>query len=107
MSSRRSLQWSDGAAGPVLAAAEERVPHWSELAACQYTDPEAFFPPKGGSTREAKQVCRGCEVRAECLEDALATGERFGIRGGKSERERRRIQRGRARSARDGIGEAA
>ena len=44
---------------------------WQERALCAQTDPEAFFPEKGGSTREAKKVCLGCEVRAECLEYAL------------------------------------
>src|SRR5215472_6468427 len=44
---------------------------WQDRALCAQTDPEAFFPEKGGSTREAKRVCRGCEVRAECLEYAL------------------------------------
>jgi WhiB family transcriptional regulator, redox-sensing transcriptional regulator len=72
-------------------AAEE--PDWQENALCAQTDPEAFFPEKGGSTREAKRICAGCEVRAECLEYALAHDERFGIWGGLSERERRRLRR--------------
>lgn len=67
---------------------------WQERALCAQTDPEAFFPEKGGSTREAKRICAGCEVRAECLEYALAFDERFGIWGGLSERERRRLKRG-------------
>jgi WhiB family transcriptional regulator, redox-sensing transcriptional regulator len=66
---------------------------WQDRALCAQTDPEAFFPEKGGSTREAKRVCRGCDVRAECLEYALENDERFGIWGGLSERERRRIKR--------------
>ncbi len=66
---------------------------WPERALCVQTDPEAFFPEKGGSTREAKRICTGCEVRAECLEYALAHDERFGIWGGLSERERRRLKR--------------
>ncbi len=66
---------------------------WHESALCAETDPEAFFPEKGGSTREAKKICTGCEVRAECLEFALANDERFGIWGGLSERERRRLRR--------------
>ena len=45
---------------------------------CAQTDPEAFFP-EGGSTREAKRICSGCEVKAECLEYALHNDERFGI----------------------------
>ena len=68
-------------------------PEWQERALCAQTDPEAFFPEKGGSTREAKRICSGCEVRAECLDYALAHDERFGIWGGLSERERRRLRR--------------
>ncbi|MEO7194924.1 MAG: WhiB family transcriptional regulator [Pseudonocardiaceae bacterium] len=66
---------------------------WQERALCAQTDPEAFFPEKGGSTREAKRICSGCEVRAECLDYALAFDERFGIWGGLSERERRKLKR--------------
>ena len=66
---------------------------WQERSLCAQTDPEAFFPEKGGSTREAKRICTGCEVRAECLEYALEHDERFGIWGGLSERERRRLKR--------------
>ena len=66
---------------------------WQERALCAQTDPEAFFPEKGGSTREAKKVCVSCEVRSECLEYALAHDERFGIWGGLSERERRRLKK--------------
>ncbi len=73
--------------------ADEAEPAWQDNALCAQTDPEAFFPEKGGSTREAKRVCRSCEVRAECLEYALEHDERFGIWGGLSERERRRLKR--------------
>ena len=66
---------------------------WQERALCAQTDPEAFFPEKGGSTRGAKKVCVGCEVRSECLEYALANDERFGIWGGLSERERRKLKK--------------
>lgn len=64
---------------------------WQERALCAEVDPELFYPEKGGSTREAKKICDLCEVQAECLETALANAERFGIWGGKSERERRRM----------------
>ena len=89
-------------AGPDLALVDLGVPglfaedeeeSWQDRALCAKTDPEAFFPEKGGSTREAKKICTGCEVKAECLEYALANDERFGIWGGLSERERRRIKR--------------
>jgi len=66
---------------------------WQSDALCAQTDPEAFFPEKGGSTREAKRICDGCEVRGECLDYALANDERFGIWGGLSERERRKLRR--------------
>lgn len=66
---------------------------WKDRALCAQTDPEAFFPDKGGSTREAKKVCLSCEVRLECLEAALENDERFGIWGGMSERERRKLKK--------------
>jgi WhiB family transcriptional regulator, redox-sensing transcriptional regulator len=65
---------------------------WQQRALCAETDPETFFPDRGGSTREAKRICTGCEVRAECLEYALANDERFGVWGGLSEQERRRLR---------------
>jgi WhiB family redox-sensing transcriptional regulator len=79
-----------GVLGTVL---QDEAQSWQERALCAETDPEAFFPEKGGSTREAKKICTGCEVKAECLEYALANDERFGIWGGLSERERRRLRR--------------
>ncbi len=69
-------------------------PLWQEKALCAQTDPVAFFPEQGGSTREAKRICLGCEVKDACLDYALANDERFGIWGGLSERERRRLKRG-------------
>lgn len=66
---------------------------WQSRANCMGVDPELFFPERGSSTREAKEVCRGCVVREDCLEYALANGEKFGIWGGMSERERRRVRR--------------
>lgn len=69
---------------------------WAASALCAQADPEAWFPEKGSSTRSAKRVCMRCTVRTECLEEALATGERFGVFGGLSERERRRLLERRA-----------
>jgi WhiB family redox-sensing transcriptional regulator len=66
---------------------------WQTDALCAQTDPEAFFPEKGGSTRDAKKVCGACNVRSQCLEYALSNDERFGIWGGLSERERRRLRK--------------
>ena len=56
--------------------------------------PQSLLPPeRAASTREAKKVCLTCEVRSECLEYALAHDERFGIWGGLSERERRKVKK--------------
>ncbi|GAA3948072.1 WhiB family transcriptional regulator [Microbacterium soli] len=65
---------------------------WMQWASCADVDPDAFFPEKGGSTKDAKSICAGCAVQAECLEYALQHDERFGIWGGLSERERRRLK---------------
>jgi len=70
----------------------EELP-WAADAKCLQADPETFFPEKGGSTREAKRICMQCDVRDECLDYALENEERFGIWGGLSERERRKLKR--------------
>jgi WhiB family transcriptional regulator, redox-sensing transcriptional regulator len=82
-----------GVVGGVADEADDGELGWQERALCAQTDPEAFFPEKGGSTREAKKVCIGCDVRGECLEYALQNDERFGIWGGLSERERRKLKK--------------
>ena len=66
-------------------------PDWTERALCAEVDPEIFFPEKGGSVRAPKRICAGCEVRAQCLDYALEHEERFGIWGGYTERERRKL----------------
>ncbi|HWH35746.1 MAG TPA: WhiB family transcriptional regulator [Acidimicrobiales bacterium] len=76
--------------------AEDDPMAWQRLANCLGLDPDVFFPERGASTREAKEVCRGCVVRLECLDYAVDNGERFGIWGGLSERERRKVRRARA-----------
>jgi WhiB family redox-sensing transcriptional regulator len=88
----------------VSATPVEPEEDWHDHANCLGVDPDLFFPERGASTREAKEVCRGCEVRQDCLEFALQNGEKFGIWGGLSERERRRIRRQRAQAARSTIG---
>ena len=81
-----------------LPASEDRS--WQDQANCLGVDPDLFFPERGASTREAKEVCRGCEVRKQCLDYAMENGEKFGIWGGLSERERRRLRRQRAQASR-------
>lgn len=69
---------------------------WQRDALCSQTDPEAFFPEKGGSTRDVKRICADCDVRDKCLDYALGNDEQFGIWGGLSERERRKLKRSNA-----------
>jgi WhiB family redox-sensing transcriptional regulator len=66
---------------------------WQDLANCRGADPDLFFPERGASTRTAKGICRDCQVRAECLEFAIVSSEKFGIWGMMSERERRKIRK--------------
>jgi len=65
---------------------------WMTGGLCAQTDPEAFFPEKGVSSAEAKSICTGCPVIAECLQYALEHGE-TGVWGGTSERQRRKMLR--------------
>ncbi len=90
---RAGTQPGQGAMLGLVPLSDVEALGWQEQALCAQTDPEAFFPEKGGSTREAKKVCLSCEVRVECLEYALEKDERFGIWGGLSERERRRLKK--------------
>ena len=73
---------------------------WQAQAACKnISQPDIFFPGRGESSAPAKAICAGCPVRAECLDYALSHGERVGIWGGTSERERRRMRSRRGRTA--------
>ena len=72
---------------------------WRDLGACAGVDPEVFFPDRGESTKIAKAICDECIVSDECLEFALERNERFGIWGGMSARERRRIRAARRKAA--------
>jgi WhiB family redox-sensing transcriptional regulator len=66
---------------------------WRDLALCAQTDPEIFFPGKGESATPAKRVCAACPVQTQCLAAGLARSERFGVWGGATERDRRRLGR--------------
>ncbi|MFF8840541.1 WhiB family transcriptional regulator [Streptomyces sp. NPDC015130] len=77
--------------------------HWADYRACRDEDPELFFPVGDGlaaraQTEAAKQVCGRCPVRVQCLEDAFAKGDQFGVFGGLSSMERRRLLTVRGRS---------
>lgn len=66
---------------------------WRTRALCVGLDPAVFFPGRGESHAEARAVCDACPVDDDCLDFAIASGEKFGIWGGISERERRRLRR--------------
>ena len=82
-----------GVANAYSADSEDNPLAWQADALCAQTDPEAFFPEKGGSTRDAKRICQSCDAKQACLDYALANDERFGIWGGLSERERRKLKK--------------
>ena len=79
-----------------------RASSWESRAACRGAESAWFTPPITGESpserrvreRAAKQICARCPVRVECLDYALRVNEPFGIWGGLSERERRRLKRG-------------
>lgn len=66
---------------------------WTVEALCAQSDPDAWWPEKGGSARLAVRICQGCPVRHKCLELALARPERAGIWGGTTPNQRRRMAR--------------
>ena len=70
---------------------------WQAHANCRGADPDLFFPRRGASNRKAKAMCAACVVREQCLEFAISEGERFGLWGGLSERQRRKIRGERTR----------
>jgi WhiB family redox-sensing transcriptional regulator len=77
---------------PKLLDSETR---WQEKANCLGLDTDLFFPERGQLTLGARKVCDNCEVRTQCLEFAIAHGERWGTWGGLSETQRREFKRGR------------
>jgi WhiB family redox-sensing transcriptional regulator len=71
---------------------------WLNQAACLQEDPELFFPVGTGDpsllqVEEAKEVCRRCFVRGDCLGWALDSGPDHGVCGGLDEEERRALKR--------------
>jgi|SRR5579872_3411863 len=75
-----------------------RGPGWQDRALCEGEDPEVFFPRPGRGADRARALCAACPVRPECLADALENSARhgpglYGIWGGTTERERRRLRR--------------
>lgn len=66
---------------------------WRAYAACKTRPDLDWFPGRGVPLTEQKKVCASCPVKDACLEAALRNGEKDGVWGGTSERERRAIRR--------------
>ena len=68
---------------------------WIKQANCLGIDTNLFYPDRHEESTgiDARAVCAQCVVREECLSYALQTGERFGIWGGTSERQRKKMRR--------------
>ena len=79
------------------------IKEWSDKAMCKKLDTQLFFPKRGEATRPIKIICSVCPAAKPCLEYAMKSGEKFGVWGGTSERERRRMRGLRARQERQGI----
>lgn len=73
------------------AAPSGRATDWSSRAKCKGYDPDVFHPYDGAGVIAAKEICRECAVRTECLEYALEHKIDHGVWGGTSERQRKRI----------------
>lgn len=69
---------------------------WYEFADC-HEDPELFFSLSKDAIADAKDICAGCPVRELCLEAALDRNEKYGVWGGTTYDERRRLLRDRRR----------
>ena len=65
---------------------------WRRQALCAQVDPDLWFPEKGGGTKDAKTICRRCPVLAPCRAWVIEADERFGVAGGLSERDRRKLR---------------
>jgi WhiB family transcriptional regulator, redox-sensing transcriptional regulator len=66
---------------------------WQESAACFGIDPDVFFPVSEEEAGPALAFCGACGIRAECLSWALKNSERYGVWGGLTEQQRRRLMR--------------
>lgn len=70
-------------------------PDWMQQAKCKGMVTDGFFPDRGQheAFKQAKAICYTCPVRAECLTYAMQNGEKYGVWGGYSERERRAMRK--------------
>lgn len=88
---------------PAVASTPAAGTDWMDGALCAQVDLDIFFPNKGdegGQLFLARTVCKHCDVREACLEYAMQTGDTFGVYGGMTPNQRRRLARERRRQER-------
>ena len=88
---RRGCMYTASATDSFLVDPDERP--WAAYASCRQADPDLFFPADGVDAESAIKICRGCPVQSACLEWALDARIRYGVWGGTTERDRRRLHR--------------
>lgn len=86
---------------------DEHRQTWMAEGACRSYPATAFFPSDGAGVEVARAICEGCPVQARCLDYALEQRIEHGVWGGASERQRRRILRGRRREAKEAAAKVA
>lgn len=79
--------------------------NWRAAGACLSADPDLFFPittgaPAAMQVKQAQRICAGCQVRQQCFDFAMSSGESHGVWGGTTPEERIRVRRQRTRLVR-------
>lgn len=90
--------YDDGRSGNKTIVDTDLIRHdesedWKLLRECKDVDPKVFFPERGNGLAIAKEICKNCIVREDCLDYAIKENIHHGVWGGTSERERQRIVR--------------
>jgi WhiB family redox-sensing transcriptional regulator len=85
--------WLSDDGEPFLSRIARNVPAWTRDATCLEHPEVTWFPEKGESMRAAMALCASCLVQAECLGFALRERIPFGVWGGSSPSERRKLAR--------------
>ena len=89
----QTLEKTGGRGIDLLAAPITEERPWVVFSACRDKDSDLFFPETKVQERSALAICSTCPVQNECLEYAFEADIRFGVWGGMSEKQRRRLAR--------------
>lgn len=86
------------------ATSEDSEDQWRVRAACRGAS-DIFFPDSQlvENLRPAQAICATCPVREPCLNWALDTNQEFGVWGGMTEGDRKRLRRRRYRAGRSAV----